>query len=184
MVDCSGSMQSDQRIEKARLFGALLADAVRGLAGVELHVVGFTERLIYDAGDAERCAVAELKADGGNNDAGGLWYAAQLALASRRRSRLLVMISDGLPTECSVTALRECVTKTTSPFLGKRRTGSTMITVPSTTLGSMERPRGLNKIGRPARNFSTKAGVSSTAGSGRDISKSVPYKRGTCFLSR
>src|SRR6185503_9431439 len=51
---------------------------------------------------------------GGNNDAGALWHAAQAARQSRRRAKLLVMISDGLPTECSVAALRALVQRLTS----------------------------------------------------------------------
>jgi hypothetical protein len=53
--------------------------------------------------------VHALSSQGGNNDAAGLWHAAQLALASRRKARLVVMISDGMPTECSVAALRALV---------------------------------------------------------------------------
>ena len=61
------------------------------------------------AGDAVRPAAHALQAGGGNNDAAGLHHAAQVALASRRKSRLLVMISDGAPTECTTTALRKLV---------------------------------------------------------------------------
>ncbi len=104
-VDCSGSMASERSMEKAKLFAALMADACRGLRGVDLRVIGFTDRTIYDAGDAERCAVSSLPIEGGNNDAAGLAHLADLAFASHRRARLLVMISDGLPTECSTTAL-------------------------------------------------------------------------------
>jgi hypothetical protein len=109
VVDCSGSMQSGENIEKARQFAALLAEACRGLSGIEVRIFGFTEAVIYDAGDAQRPAAHGLQAGGGNNDAAGLWHAALEARRSRRRTRLLVMISDGLPTECSTTALRALV---------------------------------------------------------------------------
>jgi hypothetical protein len=36
-----------------------------------------------------------------------------VAVASRRRAKLLVMISDGLPTECSVSALKSLVGRLT-----------------------------------------------------------------------
>lgn len=55
-------------------------------------------------------------AGGGNNDAAALWHGANEALASRRQARLLVMVSDGLPTECTTTALRTLVRR-----LEKRR---------------------------------------------------------------
>jgi len=113
VIDCSGSMASNESMEKARLFGTLLAEAARGLRGVDVRIFGFTDSVIYDAGSAERCAVAGLEAEGGNNDAAGLWHAAQIALASRRKARLLVMISDGLPTECTVSALAALVRRLT-----------------------------------------------------------------------
>jgi hypothetical protein len=113
LVDCSGSMQAREHIERAKLFGAMLAEAARGLRGVDLRVWGFTDRVIYDAGSAERCAAHGLHADGGNNDAAALWHAAQTALSSRRRAKLLVVISDGLPTECSASALRALVRRLT-----------------------------------------------------------------------
>jgi hypothetical protein len=115
VIDCSGSMQVGENIERAKLFAVLLAEAARGLAGIDVRLFGFTDRVIYDAGDAGRCAAHGLEANGGNNDAAGLWHAAQAALASRRRAKLLVMISDGLPTECSVAALRGLVQR-----LGRR----------------------------------------------------------------
>ena len=108
VVDCSGSMAGD-RMEKAKTFAALLAESVRGLREVDLRVFGFTDRTIYDAGTAARCAAHGLWAHDGNNDAAALWHAYQEAQRSQRKAKLLVMISDGLPTECSVTSLRTLV---------------------------------------------------------------------------
>jgi hypothetical protein len=108
-VDCSGSMASGGCMHRAKLFASLLAESAVGLRGVDLRVIGFTDRTIYDAGDADRCAVSALPIEGGNNDAAGLHHLAGLALASPRRAKLLVMISDGLPTECSTQALTALV---------------------------------------------------------------------------
>jgi hypothetical protein len=113
VVDCSGSMSAGGSMEKAHRFGVLLAEAARGLPGIDARFFGFTDRLIYDAGDERNCGVTSLQAGGGNNDAAGLYYAASVAAASRRRAKLLVMISDGLPTECSVQALRGLVQQLT-----------------------------------------------------------------------
>jgi len=107
-IDCSGSMHGAS-MERAHRYGVLIAEAARGLAGVDVRFVGFTDRELFDAGDANRCAVSSLESGGGNNDAAGLWHVAQLARRSRRSAKLLVMISDGLPTECSVAALRAYV---------------------------------------------------------------------------
>ncbi len=67
--------------------------------------------MILDAGCAESSSVAGLYPGGGNNDAAGLWHAASIAMESRRSAKLLVMISDGLPTECSTEALENLVVK-------------------------------------------------------------------------
>lgn len=113
IIDCSGSMAAGQNLERARKFAILIAEAVRPLAGVEARFFGFTDSTIYDAGDATDCNVTALQSEGGNNDAAALYHAANVALASRKRARILVMISDGLPTECSVAALRSLVTTLT-----------------------------------------------------------------------
>jgi hypothetical protein len=109
LIDCSGSMDSAGKIEKARLFGTLLAEAVRGNRAIDLRLWGFTDEVIYDAGTARRCAAHALDASGGNNDAGALWYAARVARRSARKAKMLVMISDGSPSACSVTSLRVLV---------------------------------------------------------------------------
>jgi hypothetical protein len=108
VVDCSGSM-GGENMEKAKLFAALLAESVRGLREVDLRVFGFTDRKIFDAGSASRCAAHGLHAHDGNNDAAALWHVYQEAQRSQRKAKLLVMISDGLPTECTVTALKSLV---------------------------------------------------------------------------
>ncbi|MCB9562928.1 MAG: VWA domain-containing protein [Kofleriaceae bacterium] len=111
LIDCSGSMQVGANLDRAKRFAALIAEAVRPLRGVEARFFGFTDATIFDAGDADDCGVAALECGGGNNDAAALWHAASLAASSPRRARVLVMISDGLPTECSVAALRGLVTQ-------------------------------------------------------------------------
>ncbi|MGE3761956.1 MAG: hypothetical protein AB7L94_06880 [Kofleriaceae bacterium] len=113
IIDCSGSMSAGNNLERARKFAVLIAEAVRPLPGVEARFFGFTDSTIYDAGDSANCNVTALRSEGGNNDAAALYHAANVALSSRKRARVLVMISDGLPTECSVAALRGLVTTLT-----------------------------------------------------------------------
>jgi hypothetical protein len=113
LVDCSGSMQAGDNIDRARRFAILVAEAVRTLRGVHARFFGFTDSVIYDAGDAHDCHVVALETDGGNNDAAALFYAGNLAMAAPQRAKVLVMISDGLPTNCSVAALRNLVTELT-----------------------------------------------------------------------
>ena len=113
LIDCSGSMSAGDNIARARRFAMLVAEAVRPLHGVEARFFGFTDSTIYDAGDANDCHVTGLVAGGGNNDAAALLHAANVAATSQKRAKVLVMISDGLPTECSVPALRGLVTTLT-----------------------------------------------------------------------
>ncbi len=113
LIDCSGSMSMGENIEKAKLFAALLAEAARGLRGIDVRFWGFTDRRIHDCGDATRPAIHDLAASEGNNDSAALYHASLEAKASRRRAKLLVMISDGSPTECTVESLRNLVRRLT-----------------------------------------------------------------------
>lgn len=113
LIDCSSSMEVNENIEKAKRFGTLLAEAARGVTGIDVRIFGFTDSTIYDAGCARRCAAHNLSAGGGNNDAAALWHASRVAQGSRRMARLLVMISDGSPTECTTTALTDLVQRLT-----------------------------------------------------------------------
>jgi hypothetical protein len=115
-IDCSSSMNVGDNIGRAQRFGVLLAEAVRDLPGIDSRFFGFTDSRLYDAGDAGHCAVASLPCAGGNNDAAALLHLSEEAERSRRRARVLVMISDGLPTQCSVAALRALVDR-----LGRRQ---------------------------------------------------------------
>ena len=107
LIDCSGSM-AGEKIENARRFGVLLAESTRGL-GIEGHVSAFDHETFYELGDLSHCAAAAIEEGGGNNDAGGLWEASRLALCSRRKRRLICVISDGAPTACTIEALEGLV---------------------------------------------------------------------------
>lgn len=115
LIDRSGSMHGE-KITLARRFAALLTEAAGGVRGLVGHVNAFDDDTFYRLGDFRRNAIARLESGGGNNDAGGLLRAAQLAEQSGMQNRLLVMISDGSPTECTVAALANLV-----QFLGRRK---------------------------------------------------------------
>ena len=115
LIDRSGSMDG-KKMGMARAFGCLVAEAARGLRGIEGHVNAFDDDTIYRLGDFRRHDIAALQAGGGNNDAGGLQFAADLALHSHKSNRLLIMISDGHPTECTVEALTGLVQRLTREY--------------------------------------------------------------------
>ena len=112
LIDRSGSMDG-HKLELAKAFGVLVAESAKGLPGIEGHVNAFDGDTFYALGDFRRNAIASLSAHDGNNDAGGLAVAADLALRSRKRHKLIVMISDGLPTECTFEALKGLVDRLT-----------------------------------------------------------------------
>ncbi|MCB9639392.1 MAG: HEAT repeat domain-containing protein [Myxococcales bacterium] len=108
LIDRSGSM-SGQKLETAKAFGALLCESAKGLRGIQGHVHAFDDNTWYPLGSFEKNTIASLSSGGANNDAGALYRAANLALQSKKRQKLLVMISDGSPTECSVRSLKNLV---------------------------------------------------------------------------
>ncbi len=113
LVDCSGSMAINENHERAKLFATLLSAATRGLPGIDTRFYGFDDQTLFEAGGGRRCAAASLEVGGGNNDAGALFAAAKRAMSSKRSRRLLIMVSDGSPTECTVEALRNLVAQLT-----------------------------------------------------------------------
>ena len=108
LIDRSGSMVGP-KMETARAFGALVAESARGIRGLDGHVNAFDDTTFFPLGPFERNSIASLEAGAGNNDAGGLWRAAELALRSGRKNKLLIMISDGQPTECTFESLQNLV---------------------------------------------------------------------------
>ena len=112
LIDRSGSMKGE-KLDRAKAFGALVAESARGLRGIDGHINAFDDETFYFLGNLQRNTVASLTSGGGNNDAGALAWAAKLALQSQKRNRLIIMVSDGSPTECSVEALKSLVARLT-----------------------------------------------------------------------
>jgi len=113
LIDRSGSMREGNKIEKAKAFAALVAESARGLRGISGHVNAFDDKTFFRLGDLDHPAIAALESGEGNNDAGALSRAAELAWKSGKKNRLLVMISDGSPTECTVESLKDLVEQLT-----------------------------------------------------------------------
>jgi hypothetical protein len=103
LIDRSGSMHG-RKIDLARRFGVLVAEAARGHRGISGWTAAFDDDTWFELGPFARTSIARLEAGGGNNDAAALAAAGERLLRSRRRNRVLVLISDGEPTESSVAA--------------------------------------------------------------------------------
>jgi uncharacterized protein with von Willebrand factor type A (vWA) domain len=112
LIDNSGSMAGENS-EKAKAFGMLIAEAAKGIREIEGHVNAFDDDTFIRLGDFRSHAIASLQARGGNNDAGGLARAAELALASRKRHRIIIMINDDSPTESTAESVGALVSELT-----------------------------------------------------------------------
>jgi uncharacterized protein with von Willebrand factor type A (vWA) domain len=115
LIDRSGSMNGD-KIERAKTFATLIAESARGLPDIMGHVNAFDDDTFYRLGDFKRPAISTLESGGGNNDAGALHRAATLALQSGKKNRLIIMVSDGSPTECTFESLKALVEKLTRRY--------------------------------------------------------------------
>ncbi len=117
-LDCSTSMtsatQSLQPGEKfilGKFFALVLEQAVINLPGVSARFWGFTDKVIYDCGGPGEGRITGLTIGGGNNDAAMLWHMGQSAAASGKDIKILLMLSDGQPSDCSWLSLRNLVLK-------------------------------------------------------------------------
>ncbi|MBX9939903.1 MAG: hypothetical protein K2Y32_11655 [Candidatus Obscuribacterales bacterium] len=117
-LDCSGSMGSPtlslpagEKFRLGKLFAMVIEQAVINLPGVSARFWGFTSDTIFDCGVAGERKVSGLKCGGGNNDAAMLWKMGQSARQSGKDVKILLMLSDGQPSECSWLSLHNLVLK-------------------------------------------------------------------------
>lgn len=117
-LDCSSSMNSatltlasGEKFRLGKLFAMVLEQAVINLPGVSARFWGFTSDVIYDCGAAGERRISGLVCSGGNNDAAMLHKMGESARASGKDVNILLMLSDGQPSECSWLALRNLVVK-------------------------------------------------------------------------
>ncbi|MBU6451034.1 MAG: hypothetical protein KGS72_04595 [Cyanobacteria bacterium REEB67] len=115
-LDCSSSMNSPtvslgpgEKFRLGKFFALVLEQAVINLPGVSAHFWGFTHDQIYDCGVAGEGRVSGLQCGGGNNDAAMLWQMGQSAADSGKDVKILIMLSDGQPSDCSWLSLHNLV---------------------------------------------------------------------------
>lgn len=107
-VDCSSSMDAQTARLKAggkfllaKRIALLVEEAAKNQRGITGKFWGFTDSTIYDAGSVGEGRLSGLRCGGGNNDAAALWQMGRSAAGSNKDLRILLMISDGQPSECS-----------------------------------------------------------------------------------
>jgi Mg-chelatase subunit ChlD len=118
LLDTSSSMKHDGRLERSRGVAALLAECLRDCPDVETVFLGYNHN-VYLCGDHEEYALGSLGPAGKTNEAAALDYLRRNYLATPPRRKVVLVLSDGLPTACSVEAVRELV-RTTEKDLGVR----------------------------------------------------------------
>jgi len=106
LIDRSGSMHGN-KIRRAKDFGRLICQGIRGVKGVTGRVSAFDDRSFWLLGDMRHNSIGSLEASNGNNDAGAIEVAVRYCEKVRAKQCIILMISDGLPTECSEEALKE-----------------------------------------------------------------------------
>ena len=115
-LDCSGSMASPTQSLKpgekfllGKFFALVLEQAVLDMPGVSARFWGFTHEQIYDCGTPGEGRMSGLQCGGGNNDAAMLWHMGQSAATSGKDIKVLLMLSDGQPSDCSWLSLHNLV---------------------------------------------------------------------------
>ena len=109
-IDASGSMAMAGRLKRAAELAATLWLASGALRDATCEVIAFNEKHHWPCVLDGQSAFSALVPCGGNNDGAALRWMGERALASSAEHKVVVMLSDGSPTGCSVEALRhECV---------------------------------------------------------------------------
>lgn len=117
-VDCSSSMNSEnktlkrgEKFELAKLFALAVEEATKNQRGISTRFWGFTDTVIYDCGTAGEYKITGLRAMGGNNDSAMLYHMGKSAQNSGKAVKMLFMLSDGQPSDCSWGSLRNLVVR-------------------------------------------------------------------------
>jgi hypothetical protein len=108
LLDTSTSMKTDGRLERAKKLAALLSECLCDCPDVESAFLGFNQN-VYRCGNHEEHSVALLEPAGKTNEAAALDYLDTQFLGVPRRRKAVLVISDGLPTACSIAAVRRVV---------------------------------------------------------------------------
>jgi hypothetical protein len=118
LIDTSASTKADDRLGRAKLVGALLAECLKECPNVESAFLGYNQN-VYLCGSHEEHSLGSLEPAGKTNEAAAIDYLRKVHLDSPRRRKAVIVLSDGLPTACSVESVRWLV-HATEKELGAR----------------------------------------------------------------
>lgn len=114
VVDCSQSqadptkrLKRGEKLARSKKFALAIERALVGKRRASCNLWGYNDTTIFDCGRAGQGRVSGLKASGGNNDAAALQYVSTMAQGGADTVKLLVLISDDQPADCSWGALNE-----------------------------------------------------------------------------
>lgn len=108
LIDTSSSMGTDGRLDRAKRVAALLAECLRECPQVESVFLGFNQN-VYRCGTHDEYSLGSLAPAGKTNEAAALDFLDTHYLDVPRRRKAVIVLSDGLPTACSVESVGRVV---------------------------------------------------------------------------
>lgn len=105
LLDTSASMQTDDRMLHAKTLVSLFAECFTECPGISTDFYAYNQNL-YLCGDHENYSIAQLEPSGKTNEAAALHHIQKDLEAIARPIKILIVVTDGLPTACSVEAVK------------------------------------------------------------------------------
>lgn len=115
LIDTSASMGKDGRLDRAKDAAALLAECFCDCKDIESLFIGYNQN-VYLCGTHDAHSFVSLAPAGKTNEAGALDFLKKQFGLMSRRNKLVVVLSDGLPTSCSVESVRLLVNEMSTRF--------------------------------------------------------------------
>lgn len=117
-LDCSSSekLRSNYFDEGGKFLtlqtmGLILEHGMVGQKRVAGHLYGYVDTLIHDCGLPGDFAASGLECRGGNNDTAMLDILRQEALASDKEIKIIIMMNDSQPADCSALSFNDMVSR-------------------------------------------------------------------------
>lgn len=130
LIDLSGSMGSDGRVESAQKAAIALYEFIGGIPGMEIGIYGFNTNNVRVGGSISDCTqivclcdfdrrsemdkvrlVKEVIPDDYNRDGHAIGLCCEKLLTRSHDNKLFILISDGQPNAWNYSGVQECVKK-------------------------------------------------------------------------